>query len=136
MKIYRKQPLAEYSVYTMEESNPSEGADLETQEFLKLFFSLRDSHKNRYEVEAAKLLKRRTLVTKEGGITFHYALNGRKFKCSTTPSRTRTLTFPFTHISLGRRKATNQKILVDRLADCEARAFLGYAVGDSEPFTG
>jgi len=120
----------------MEESIPSEGADLETQEFLKLFFSLRDSHTNRYHVEAAELLKRGTLVTKEGGITFHYVLNGRKFQCSISPSRARTLTCPFTHISLGRRKATNQKILIDRFADCEARAFLGYAVEDLELFMG
>jgi hypothetical protein len=130
MKRYKMQPLAQYSSYIMEESITSPGADPQSQEFLMLFFSLRDSNEDRYKIEAAELLAHKVLVTTAQRTTFHYELKGKDFHCTTSPAGIHSLDYPLTYAALGWRKSTNRIILVDRIADCEARAMLNYSTQD------
>lgn len=121
------QPLAEYSVYVMEYSAIGQGEEADTQEFINLFFELRDKNIEQYKVDAAELLAQKALTKNANGVTFHYTLSGRDFYCTTSPASIKSLEHPLTHSSLGWRKSTNRIILVDRIADCEARAKLHYS---------
>ena len=121
------QPLAEYSTYIMEESTPTGEAEPLTQEFLNVFFSLRDSNEGRYKAEASELLANGELLSITDGITFHYQIKNREVSCTTTPAFPRKFECHFTHLSLGWRKSINKIILVDRIAEYEARAKLHYS---------
>ncbi len=122
------QPLAEYSNYIMTESPTSDDADPMIQEFLSVFFSLRNDNQDRYKVEAAKLLKRHELITTRNGITFYYQINNKEVFCTTSPAFLNTFDCPLSDLRLGWRKSVNRIILVDRIADYEARAKLHYSV--------
>ena len=107
--LQNMQPLAAYSVYVIKDSILRDGVGLETQESLKLFFSLRENNKIQFNYEGTELLEYKTLVISDGEISF-----------------------PFTHLSLWWRKTICRIILIDRVADCEAKAKLCYAKGDWE----
>ena len=124
------QPLAKYSSYIMEESTPTGEAEPLTQEFLNVFFSLRDGNEFRYKAEASELLANGKLLTITDGITFHYQIKNREVSCTTTPDFPRKFECYFTHLSLGWRKSVNKIILVDRIAEYEARAMLNYSTQD------
>jgi len=121
------QPLAEYSSYIMEESAISPGADPKTQEFISVFFSLRDENEGRYKAEATKLLKQHVLITTKNGITFNYQIKNKIVSCATSPILTNAFDGPVTHLKLEWRKSINKIILVDLFADYEARAILHYS---------
>ena len=95
------QPLAEYSCYVMEESVTSPGAEPETQYFLKLFFSLRDSNEDRYKAEASELLARKVLLSSKDGVVFNYQLKNREVHCTTSPAFINAFDCPLSDQKLG-----------------------------------
>ena len=121
------QPLVEYSNYIMTESTISGGADPIIQEFLKAFFSFRDSNKGRYKIEAAELLKNHELTTAKDGVTFYYQIKNKEVFCTTSPAFLNAFDCPLSDLRLGWRKSINRIILVDRIADYEARVKLHYS---------
>ena len=130
MKRHKMQPLAVYSTYVMEYSAIGQGEETDTQEFINLFVELRDKNIEQYKIDAAELLTQKSLTKNANGVTFHYILAGRDFYCTTSPASIKSLEHPLIHSPLGWRKSTNRIILVDRIADCEARAILNYSTQD------
>ena len=121
------QPLAKYSTYIMTESTISGDAKPEIQEFLNVFFSLRNRNEDRYTAEASELLARKELVSSKDGVTFNYQLRNREVHCTTSPAFVNAFDCPLSDLRLGWRKSINKIILVDRIADYEARAKLHYS---------
>lgn len=112
-----------------------EAGEFLSEEFLCLFFNLRDKDLRQYQLEAATLLTQKKLHKTVHGIDLELSLMGKDFYCSATPAPTKALKCALVLPALGWRKSRNLEILTDRIVDCEARAILGYSVQHWLPTT-
>ena len=95
-------------------------------EFLSAFFSLRDSQESRLENYARKLLSEGELTSQISGILIKYQLANGIFSYNFDPNPSKNIPCELGHEPLPQRKKYKIVTLIDRIAESETLAALGY----------
>ena len=128
MARYKMQPLAQYSSYVMEEVVTSPEAAPEVQEYYGVFFPHRDANEERLKKQASELLKRGELSTVVNGVQLNFRISKNNVICEQGPPFEKQLGYQLSDLALGWRPWVNKIILIDKLAQFEAKTILKYSV--------